>query len=71
MEENNKFSLEEGFKKLDETIKEMEGDDVTLERSFQLYKEGIDLIKKCSDEIDTVEKQVLILSGNGEASEFQ
>ena len=68
--EEKKLTIEEAFVKLDETIKEMESDDVSLERSFALYKEGMELIEACGKEIDTVEKKVLELSKNGETNEF-
>ena len=67
----NKISLEEAFAKLEETIQELEGEDVSLERSFALYKEGVQLVENCKNEIDLVEKQVLALGRNGETSEFQ
>ena len=70
MSEEKNFSIEEAFKQLDEAIKEMEGEDVTLVRSFELYKNGVELIQKCEKEIDTVEKKVLALSENGETNEF-
>ncbi|MCQ2524673.1 MAG: exodeoxyribonuclease VII small subunit [Lachnospiraceae bacterium] len=65
------ISLEASFNKLDEIINELEGEDVTLERSFALYKEGIELVENCQSEIDMVEKKVLELGKNGEISEFQ
>lgn len=65
------ISLEASFNKLDEIINELEGEDVTLERSFALYKEGIELVENCQSEIDMVEKKVLELGKNGETSEFQ
>lgn len=70
MSEEKKFSIEEAFDKLDDTIKKMESEDVTLEESFSLYKNGMELIENCSKEIDLVEKKVLELSGNGETHEF-
>lgn len=66
----NDMSLEEAFEKLDKTIEELEGEDVTLERSFALYKEGMELVKFGKDQIDLVEKKVLELGKNGEVSEF-
>lgn len=71
MSEEKKFNIEEAFSSLDGKLNEMESDDVTLERSFALYKEGIELVEACEKEIDTVEKKVLALSGNGEVNEFQ
>lgn len=70
MGEDKKFSIEEAFKKLDKTIQEMEAEDVTLEQSFSLYKEGMELIEQCSKEIDIVEKKVIELSESGETHDF-
>ncbi|MCQ2520047.1 MAG: exodeoxyribonuclease VII small subunit [Lachnospiraceae bacterium] len=70
MGEDKKFSIEEAFKKIDKTIQEMEAEDVTLEQSFSLYKEGMELIEQCSKEIDIVEKKVIELSESGETHDF-
>lgn len=70
MGDEKNLSLEEKFQKLDISIKEMENEDITLERSFELYKEGMELIQACEKEIDLVEKKVLELSANGVAHEF-
>lgn len=70
MSEEKKLTIEEAFSQLDETIKKMESENVSLEESFELYKNGMTLIENCSKEIDLVEKKVLSLSGNGEINEF-
>ena len=64
------MSLEEMFSKTENIIGEMEKGDVKLEESFRLYNEGMQLLKKCSETIDTVEKKVLVLEENGETHEF-
>ena len=66
----NKGSLEEMFQDLEEVISEMEGSDITLEQSFDLYNRGMNLLKQCSKTIDEVEKKVLILDEEGETHEF-
>ena len=48
----------------------MEQEDISLEESFQIYKEGMELLKKCNQAIDKVEKQVLVLNEDGESNEF-
>ena len=63
-------TLEEVFAELDEIVKQLEGEEVSLETSFQLYHEGMDLLKKCNEKIDAVEKKMLILDENGEQHEF-
>ena len=64
------LKLEESFEKLNEIIEALEKPDVTLENSFTLYQEGMKLLKACNDSIDKVEKELIILSGNGETNEL-
>ena len=40
-------------------------DNIPLEESFELYKEGMDMLKHCREVIDDVEKKVIMLSENG------
>lgn len=63
-------TLEQAFEKLEEMIGDLEQEDISLEESFKLYKEGMKLIKSCNDKIDKVEKEVLKLNENGELDEF-
>ena len=63
-------SLEELFDNLQEVVDQLENEDVSLEESFRLYNEGMILLKKCNETIDTVEKKVLVLDENGETHEF-
>ena len=69
-QKENTWKLEEGFLKLEETIAVLEKEDISLEKSFQEYQKGMELLKKCNDAIDQVEKKVLVLNGNGETNEF-
>lgn len=63
-------SLETVFEQLDEIVAKLEGEDVSLEESFQMYHKGIDLLKVCNEKIDTVEKKMMVLDENGEQHEF-
>ena len=63
-------SLEELFVQLEETMKKMEQEDVSLEDSFQYYHRGMDLLKVCNDKIDQVEKKMLVLDEEGGTHEF-
>lgn len=56
-----KKSLETAFDELQDIINKLEAPDCTLEHSFQLYTEGMKLIKLCNDSIDKVEKEVILL----------
>ena len=64
------MNLEEIFEKLESTMKKMEEEDISLEESFQLYHQGMDMLKACTDKIDKVEKKMLLLDEEGEEHEF-
>ena len=59
-------TLEEVFKELEEIIEKMQQREVSLEDSFRLYEQGIQRLKQCNSKIDYVEKQMLLLNGQGE-----
>lgn len=63
-------SLEELFEGLDKVVARLEVEEVTLEESFQLYQKGMEMLKKCNETIDTVEKKVQILDEDGDAHDF-
>lgn len=66
MDDNNKqdFTIEEGFEKLDSIIQKMESEEISLEDSFELYNQGLDIMKMCSQKIDTVEKKIKLIEDN-------
>ena len=71
MEEKKKeYTVEEMIGMIEEKIQLLQNEDTSLESSFQIYKEGMELLKKCSDKIETVEKQVQVLSEGGEYHDF-
>lgn len=59
-------TLEEIFRELEEIIEKMQQREVSLEDSFRLYEQGILKLKQCNSKIDYVEKQMLLLNGQGE-----
>lgn len=70
MGEEKKENLDEMFSQLETVIGNLEKEDVTLEESFELYNQGMTLLRKCNSAIDEVEKKVLVLDGNGDTDEF-
>ena len=65
-----KITLEDMFRELETLTEQMEDPDITLEQSFDLYNRGMELLKKCNESIDSVEKKVLVLDESGETHEF-
>ena len=55
-------SLEDTFDKLEDILGQMESGELTMNESFKKYKEGIELVKKCSLMIDKVEKEMSIIN---------
>jgi exodeoxyribonuclease VII small subunit len=60
----NKKPLNEVFSELDEIIEGMETED-SLEKTFEMYKKGVALLKEASESIDRIEKQVKVLDEDG------
>ena len=52
--------LEDDFKKLEDIIERMEHEDLSLEDSFKAYEEGMRIVLSCNEQIDKVEKQLII-----------
>lgn len=62
----NEDRIEDLFETLDDTIKQMEKDDVSLEDTFACYEKGVKLVGLINSRIEKIEKQVIVLSGGEE-----
>ena len=63
-------TLEEAFTELDGLAEKLEDRETSLEDSFRLYRQGMELLKFCSEKLDTVEKKMLQINEDGTFSEF-
>ncbi len=63
-----KQTFEEALNRLEEVVSLIEGSEVTLTQSVSLYKEGILLADFCSESLKSVEKEILVLTGEGDAA---
>ena len=63
-------TLEEAFLELDVLADKLENRETSLEDSFRLYKQGMELLKYCNDKLDTVEKKMLQMNEDGSLGEF-
>ena len=70
MAEQKGQTLEEIFKEMEGLLEALESREISLEDSFEKYKEGMELLKAAGEKIDTVEKAMLVLNDQGEADEF-
>ena len=71
IKDEEKLSLEENFEILEESLRKLEDDSLPLEEAFELYQQGMQILKSCNEEIDRVEKKVLQLREDGGTDEFE
>ena len=64
------LSLEQSVEQLEQVMEELGSPELSLEESFLKYKQGMDLLLKCNQAIDKVEKELMILEENGISDEF-
>ncbi|MCL2253069.1 MAG: exodeoxyribonuclease VII small subunit [Lachnospiraceae bacterium] len=65
------MKLEETLAKLEDTIKALEREDISLEDSFKEYQKGMEMVKLCNTTIDKIEKEVQLIMDNGDKIEFE
>ncbi len=65
------MTIEESFARLDEMVRALESDEVSLEESFKLYEEGMKLLKDVNGRIDEVEKKIRRIEEDGSTEEFE
>ncbi len=64
------MTLEESFASLDQMLERLEDSNLPLEEALKLYQQGMELLAKCNDKIDLVEKQIMVVNKEGELNEF-
>jgi len=70
-EEKKELTIEESFAQLDEMVKKMDSEDISLEESFRLYEEGMKLLLAVGEKIDAVEKKMQALMPDGGEVPFE
>ncbi len=69
-EDGKELSIEAAFGEIRLLLGEMEQENTTLEKSFENYERGMQLLRYCSGRIDQVEKKVQKLSDDGTTEEY-
>lgn len=55
-------TIEEGFAQLSDILNKMDDSDVSLEETFELYNDGIKIVKELNDRISQVESKLNIVN---------
>lgn len=59
------MTVEEAFEQLSEIVNQMSSSEVGLEESLQLYKQGVQLLSRCGNHLDRIEKEMITLTEEG------
>lgn len=56
-----KQTFETRLSRLNEVVEQLERGDLPLEQGMAFYKEGVELVKRCREELNTAKHEVRIL----------
>lgn len=54
------MNFEQSLKRLDEIISKLENNEISLEESIEIYREGTELLRKCRGLLDSAELLVTV-----------
>lgn len=61
-----KLSFEECLQRVQAVVEQLEGGNLSLEKSLELFTEGIALVRQCQDKLAEAEQKVELLTTNKE-----
>ena len=61
---DNNFTFEQSLARLEEIVRMLESGSAPLDKSLELFEEGVKLVKNCNSKLDNVEQRIKILSKN-------
>ncbi len=64
--DNKNITFEEALSRLEEIVKELENGTAALDKSLDMFEEGVALVKLCSGRLDEAEKRIAILTKNSD-----
>lgn len=59
-------SFEEAMARLEEIVKYLESGNAPLDKSLEVFEEGVSLVKLCNQKLDSAEQKVRFLTAGGE-----
>ena len=61
-------SFESSLEELEQIVQQLEGGDLPLERSLELFEQGVRLSRECQKRLDEAERKIeILLKGSGGA----
>lgn len=66
MSKNEKLQFEDAMKQLGQIVDELERNEMPLEQAVELFQQGIELSKYCSNKLDAVERKISVIMQNAD-----
>lgn len=60
-EKKEGLQIEEAFLEIENIIKTLESDEISLKESIELYGNGVKLVSKCKEELSGIEKEMIVI----------
>ena len=64
-------NFEEQLGELEDIVKKLESDSVSLDETLALFEQGVKLAKSCQKTLETAERQVKVLMSDGSEKDFE
>ncbi len=71
MKMDNHQTFEENLARLEKIISQLEEGDVPLADSLALFEEGVQLVRRCSQQLEGAEARIAILTSKEKEGEMQ
>ena len=64
-------TFEASMEKLEKIIKELEGDNLSLDKSIDKFEEGMTLIKTCRESLLSARQRITKITADGKETDFE
>ncbi len=69
--EENKKSFEKNLAELEQVVKALESNDVSLDEMIALFEKGVGLTRECTDALNAAEQKITVLMQNKNSGEME
>ncbi len=69
--EENKKSFEKNLAELEQVVKALESNDVSLDEMIALFEKGVTLTRECTDALNAAEQKITVLMQNKTNGEIE
>ena len=68
MSKEKSFKFESSMEELEKIVTQLEGDNTSLEKSLELYEQGVKIAEKLRKQLDKAEQRIEVLKNNKSSS---